>query len=61
MKNLIFVSFYTQSQLTSGKDKYVQRFEMNKQLSERGSLILYLDTVVYFLTIFCTQSFKMCV
>uniref|UniRef100_A0A3B3S7N0 Complement C3 n=1 Tax=Paramormyrops kingsleyae TaxID=1676925 RepID=A0A3B3S7N0_9TELE len=31
--------------LTTGKDKYVQRFEMDKQLSEKGSLILYLDKV----------------
>ncbi|TSK18105.1 Complement C3 [Bagarius yarrelli] len=31
--------------LTSGKDKYIQKFEIDKQLSERGSLIMYLDKV----------------
>ncbi|XP_062866790.1 complement C3-like [Trichomycterus rosablanca] len=31
--------------LTTGKDKYVQKLEMDKQLSEKGSLILYLDKV----------------
>ncbi|XP_036419632.1 complement C3-like [Colossoma macropomum] len=31
--------------LTTGADRYVQKFEMDKQLSERGSLILYLDKV----------------
>ncbi|KAL7845319.1 hypothetical protein AOLI_G00235110 [Acnodon oligacanthus] len=31
--------------LTTGSDRYVQKFEMDKQLSERGSLILYLDKV----------------
>ncbi|KAL6481998.1 hypothetical protein MHYP_G00100780 [Metynnis hypsauchen] len=31
--------------LTTGRDKYIQKFEMDKQLSERGSLILYLDKV----------------
>ncbi|XP_066516756.1 complement C3-like [Hoplias malabaricus] len=31
--------------LTTGTDRYVQRFEMDKQLSERGSLILYLSKV----------------
>ncbi|KAF4075470.1 hypothetical protein AMELA_G00234810 [Ameiurus melas] len=29
--------------LTSGRDKYIQKFEMDKQLSERGSLIIYVD------------------
>ncbi|GAA6071679.1 complement C3-like, partial [Tachysurus ichikawai] len=29
--------------LTIGRDKYIQKFEMDKQLSERGSLIMYLD------------------
>uniref|UniRef100_A0AAR2JKS3 Anaphylatoxin-like domain-containing protein n=1 Tax=Pygocentrus nattereri TaxID=42514 RepID=A0AAR2JKS3_PYGNA len=33
------------TELTTGSDRYVQKFEMNKQLSERGSLILYLDKV----------------
>ncbi|XP_026992186.2 complement C3-like isoform X1 [Tachysurus fulvidraco] len=31
--------------LTVGSDKYIQKFEMDKQLSERGSLIMYLDKV----------------
>ncbi|KAL7845317.1 hypothetical protein AOLI_G00235090 [Acnodon oligacanthus] len=31
--------------LTTGSDRYIQKFEMDKQLSERGSLILYLDKV----------------
>ncbi|KAK3510776.1 hypothetical protein QTP70_022482 [Hemibagrus guttatus] len=31
--------------LTIGADKYIQKFEMDKQLSERGSLIMYLDKV----------------
>uniref|UniRef100_A0A671NRI1 Complement C3-like n=1 Tax=Sinocyclocheilus anshuiensis TaxID=1608454 RepID=A0A671NRI1_9TELE len=33
------------SKLSSGKDKYIQSFELNKELSERGSLILYIDKV----------------
>ncbi|MCI4394012.1 hypothetical protein PGIGA_G00163970 [Pangasianodon gigas] len=33
------------TELTSGRDKYIQKFEMDKQLSERGSLIIYLDKV----------------
>ncbi|KAI5623490.1 complement component c3a precursor [Silurus asotus] len=31
--------------LTSGNDKYIQKWEMDKELSERGSLIIYLDKV----------------
>ncbi|KAL4604952.1 complement C3 [Arapaima gigas] len=31
--------------LTTGKDRYVKKFEMDKQLSEKGSLILYMDKV----------------
>ncbi|KAI1886573.1 hypothetical protein AGOR_G00197200 [Albula goreensis] len=31
--------------LTSGKDRYVQKIETDKQLSEKGSLILYLEEV----------------
>ncbi|XP_047659458.1 complement C3-like isoform X1 [Tachysurus fulvidraco] len=31
--------------LTIGSDRYIQKFEMDKQLSERGSLIMYLDQV----------------
>ncbi|XP_052459493.1 complement C3-like [Carassius gibelio] len=33
------------SKLSTGKDKYIQSFELNKELSERGSLIIYLDKV----------------
>ncbi|KAF7689262.1 hypothetical protein HF521_012615 [Silurus meridionalis] len=31
--------------LSSENDKYIQKFEMNEELSERGSLIIYLDKV----------------
>ncbi|TSK18095.1 Complement C3 [Bagarius yarrelli] len=31
--------------LVNGKDKYIQKFEIDKQLSERGSLIIYLFKV----------------
>ncbi|KAJ8362945.1 hypothetical protein SKAU_G00117760 [Synaphobranchus kaupii] len=31
--------------LTTGRDRYVQRIEADKQLSEKGSLIFYLDKV----------------
>ncbi|RXN37171.1 complement C3-like protein [Labeo rohita] len=31
--------------LSTGCDRIIQKFEMNKQLSERGSLILYLDKI----------------
>ncbi|KAG7316106.1 hypothetical protein KOW79_020972 [Hemibagrus wyckioides] len=31
--------------LNIGADKYIQKFEMDNQLSERGSLIMYLDKV----------------
>uniref|UniRef100_A0A672Q7I7 Complement C3-like n=1 Tax=Sinocyclocheilus grahami TaxID=75366 RepID=A0A672Q7I7_SINGR len=33
-------------ELSRGKERYIQKFEMDKVLSERGSLILYLDTVL---------------
>ncbi|KAK7161096.1 hypothetical protein R3I94_003929 [Phoxinus phoxinus] len=33
-------------ELSTGKERYIQKFEMDKVLSERGSLILYLDTVL---------------
>ncbi|XDV16018.1 hypothetical protein PO909_015911 [Leuciscus waleckii] len=33
------------SKLSSGKDKYIQSFELNKELSERGSLIIYIDKI----------------
>ncbi|KAL6481995.1 hypothetical protein MHYP_G00100750 [Metynnis hypsauchen] len=38
------------SDLTTGSDRYIQKFEMDKQLSERGSLILYLDKVSHGIT-----------
>ncbi|XP_016139806.1 complement C3-like [Sinocyclocheilus grahami] len=31
--------------LSTGHDRMIQKFEMNKQLSERGSLIIYLDKI----------------
>ncbi|XP_052401152.1 complement C3-like [Carassius gibelio] len=31
--------------LSTGHDRMIEKFEMNKQLSERGSLILYLDKI----------------
>ncbi|XP_073700483.1 complement C3-like [Garra rufa] len=33
------------SKLYSGKDKYIQNFELNKELSEQGSLIIYIDKI----------------
>ncbi|XP_030635397.1 complement C3 isoform X2 [Chanos chanos] len=33
------------NELMTGRDRYIQKFEMDKQLSERGSLIIYLDKV----------------
>ncbi|XP_030635551.1 complement C3-like [Chanos chanos] len=33
------------AELMTGRDRYIQKFEMDKQLSERGSLIIYLDKV----------------
>ncbi|XP_030635399.1 complement C3 isoform X2 [Chanos chanos] len=33
------------TELMTGRDRYIQTFEMDKQLSERGSLIIYLDKV----------------
>ncbi|XP_073670391.1 complement C3-like isoform X2 [Paramisgurnus dabryanus] len=32
-------------ELATGKDRFIQKFEMDKELSERGSLILYVDKV----------------
>ncbi|XP_067258557.1 complement C3-like [Chanodichthys erythropterus] len=32
-------------ELSSGNERYIQKFEMDSELSERGSLILYLDKV----------------
>uniref|UniRef100_A0A8C7GJS2 Complement C3 n=1 Tax=Oncorhynchus kisutch TaxID=8019 RepID=A0A8C7GJS2_ONCKI len=34
-------------QLSTGREKYIQKFEMDKKLSERGSLIIYLDQVSF--------------
>ncbi|KAG9337241.1 hypothetical protein JZ751_029526, partial [Albula glossodonta] len=33
------------NRLTSGKDRYVQKIETDKQLSEKGSIVFYLDKV----------------
>ncbi|XP_051558255.1 complement C3-like isoform X3 [Myxocyprinus asiaticus] len=33
------------TELATGKDRYIQKFEIDKELSERGSLIIYLDKV----------------
>ncbi|XP_067261320.1 complement C3-like isoform X2 [Chanodichthys erythropterus] len=33
--------------LSTGKERFIQKFEMDKRLSERGSLILYLDKVLH--------------
>ncbi|XDV16017.1 hypothetical protein PO909_015910, partial [Leuciscus waleckii] len=33
------------SKLSKGKEKYIERFEMNMKLSERGSLIIFLNKV----------------
>ncbi|XP_048051427.1 complement C3-like [Megalobrama amblycephala] len=33
-------------ELSTGKERYIQKFEMDKMLSERGSLILHLDKVL---------------
>uniref|UniRef100_A0AAY5KG22 Anaphylatoxin-like domain-containing protein n=1 Tax=Esox lucius TaxID=8010 RepID=A0AAY5KG22_ESOLU len=32
-------------QLSTGRERYIQKFEMDKKLSERGSLIIYLEKV----------------
>uniref|UniRef100_A0A8D0C8Z3 Complement C3 n=1 Tax=Scleropages formosus TaxID=113540 RepID=A0A8D0C8Z3_SCLFO len=42
-----FVADEEDLRLTRGKDRYVQKFEMDKQLSEKGSLILYMDKVPF--------------
>uniref|UniRef100_A0A8C7GJF6 Complement C3 n=1 Tax=Oncorhynchus kisutch TaxID=8019 RepID=A0A8C7GJF6_ONCKI len=39
------VDFEDLKQLSTGREKYIQKFEMDKKLSERGSLIIYLDQV----------------
>uniref|UniRef100_A0A673L552 Anaphylatoxin-like domain-containing protein n=1 Tax=Sinocyclocheilus rhinocerous TaxID=307959 RepID=A0A673L552_9TELE len=41
----VFVFLFSCSQLSSGKERYIQKYEKNKVLSERGSLILYLNKV----------------
>uniref|UniRef100_A0A8C8GJH5 Anaphylatoxin-like domain-containing protein n=1 Tax=Oncorhynchus tshawytscha TaxID=74940 RepID=A0A8C8GJH5_ONCTS len=33
--------------LSTGREKYIQKFEMDQKLSERGSLIIYLDQVSF--------------
>ncbi|XP_048052089.1 complement C3-like [Megalobrama amblycephala] len=33
--------------LSTGKERFIQKFEMDKRLSERGSLILYLDKFLH--------------
>uniref|UniRef100_A0A8C2GKA0 Complement component c3a, duplicate 4 n=1 Tax=Cyprinus carpio TaxID=7962 RepID=A0A8C2GKA0_CYPCA len=39
-------SHLTQTEkLSTGHDRMIEKFEMNKQLSERGSLIIYLDKI----------------
>uniref|UniRef100_A0A8C9U6F4 Complement C3 n=1 Tax=Scleropages formosus TaxID=113540 RepID=A0A8C9U6F4_SCLFO len=40
-----FVADEEDLRAVTGKDRYVQKFEMDKQLSEKGSLILYMDKV----------------
>ncbi|KAL2076630.1 hypothetical protein ACEWY4_027775 [Coilia grayii] len=32
-------------ELSTGKERYIQKFEMDKMLSDRGSLIIYLDKI----------------
>ncbi|XP_046890664.1 complement C3-like [Hypomesus transpacificus] len=39
------VDFGDLTKLKEGKDRYIEKFEMNKALSERGSLIIYLNKV----------------
>uniref|UniRef100_A0A8C7GIS4 Complement C3 n=1 Tax=Oncorhynchus kisutch TaxID=8019 RepID=A0A8C7GIS4_ONCKI len=41
------VDFEDLKQLSTGREKYIQKFEMDKKLSERGSLIIYLDQVSF--------------
>ncbi|XP_076135422.1 complement C3-like [Alosa pseudoharengus] len=38
------------TKLSTGADRFIQRFEMDKMLSEKGSLILYLDQVSHITT-----------
>uniref|UniRef100_A0A8C1RIC0 Complement component c3a, duplicate 6 n=1 Tax=Cyprinus carpio TaxID=7962 RepID=A0A8C1RIC0_CYPCA len=42
LKKLIILSI---KDLSKGKEKYIERFEMNTELSERGSLIIFLNKV----------------
>ncbi|KAK6300273.1 hypothetical protein J4Q44_G00283710 [Coregonus suidteri] len=39
------VDFEDLKELSTGRERYIQKFEMDKKLSERGSLIIYLDQV----------------
>lgn len=52
-------------QLSTGKDKYIQSFELDKELSERGSLIIYVDKVccIKSHTLYCNSltAFPFCV
>uniref|UniRef100_A0A8C8GEL3 Anaphylatoxin-like domain-containing protein n=1 Tax=Oncorhynchus tshawytscha TaxID=74940 RepID=A0A8C8GEL3_ONCTS len=41
------VDFEDLKQLSTGREKYIQKFEMDQKLSERGSLIIYLDQVSF--------------
>uniref|UniRef100_A0A8C7TZ92 Anaphylatoxin-like domain-containing protein n=1 Tax=Oncorhynchus mykiss TaxID=8022 RepID=A0A8C7TZ92_ONCMY len=41
------VDFEDLKQLSTGREKYIQKFEMDQTLSERGSLIIYLDQVSF--------------
>ncbi|XP_016116847.1 complement C3-like [Sinocyclocheilus grahami] len=45
-------------ELSSGKERYIQKYEKNKVLSERGSLILYLDKVLYVSKMWCLIILK---
>uniref|UniRef100_A0A8C1RIA7 Complement component c3a, duplicate 6 n=1 Tax=Cyprinus carpio TaxID=7962 RepID=A0A8C1RIA7_CYPCA len=48
LKKLIILSIkdaLNLTQLSKGKEKYIERFEMNTELSERGSLIIFLNKV----------------
>lgn len=45
---MMFCVEYLPFQLVISKDRVIQKFEINKKLSERGSLIMYLNKVFYF-------------
>uniref|UniRef100_A0A672LWR8 Complement C3-like n=1 Tax=Sinocyclocheilus grahami TaxID=75366 RepID=A0A672LWR8_SINGR len=54
----VFVFLFSCPQLSSGKERYIQKYEKNKVLSERGSLILYLDKVLYVSKMWCLIILK---